>query len=137
MTINNTDWRPRTNHPDFYQALEKNNIFTNFSYSFGIALALGYVVKKRSKEQPTKRFVETRVLVTYSNRVDEYPMFWDFINFVFDHYADGKDEKEQLKDLEKIAEGGIEFLMEQSLEDIPDMAKVIQQIKESAEQAST
>ena len=41
------------------------------------------------------------------------------------------DERAKLKDMEKIAEGGIEFLMEQRLGDsIPDIAKVIQLIRE-------
>ena len=52
--------------------------------------------------------------------------------FIFDHYAEGADERAKLKDMEKIAEGGIEFLMEQRLAgEIPDIAKVIQLIREA------
>ena len=54
-------------------------------------------------------------------------------NFIFDHYAEGSNEAEKLKDLEKIAEGGIEYLMEEKkkLGKIPlDITQVIQKVRE-------
>ena len=132
MTIQNIDWRPITNQPDFYKELIDNRVFSNKSYIFGVALALGYVKKRRSAEQPNHKdggFV--RIMPVYTRGLADYPLFLDFANFIFDHYADGKDERAKLKDMEKIAEGGIEFLMEQRLGDeIPDIAKVIQLIRE-------
>ena len=132
MTIQNIDWRPITNQPDFYKELIDNRVFSNKSYIFGVALALGYVKKRRSAEQPNHKdggFV--RIMPVYTRGLADYPLFLDFANFIFDHYADGKDERAKLKDMEKIAEGGIEFLMAQRLGDsIPDIAKVIQLIRE-------
>ena len=132
MTIQNIDWRPITNQPDFYKELIDNRVFSNKSYIFGVALALGYVKKRRSAEQPNHKdggFV--RIMPVYTRGLADYPLFLDFANFIFDHYAEGKDERAKLKDMEKIAEGGIEFLMEQRLGDsIPDIAKVIQLIRE-------
>ena len=134
MTITNIDWRPTTNQPEFYKELIEKGIFSNKSYIFGVALALGYVFKRRSAEQPNHKdggFV--RIMPVYTRGLAEYPMFLDFANFIFDHYAEGADERAKLKDMEKIAEGGIEFLMEQRLGDsIPDIAKVIQLITEPA-----
>ena len=134
MTIQNIDWRPTTNNPDFYKELIDNRIFSNKSYIFGIALALGYVKKRRSAEQPNHKdggFV--RIMPVYTRGLADYPLFLDFANFIFDHYAEGKDERAKLKDMEKIAEGGIEFLMEQRLAgEIPDIAKVIQLMTEPA-----
>jgi hypothetical protein len=133
MTITNTDWRPITNQPEFYKELIEKTIFSNQSHIFGVALALGYVFKRRSAEQPSHHdggFV--RIMPPYSNRLAEYPLYLDFTNFIFDHYAEGNDERAKLKDMEKIAEGGIELLMEQRLGDsIPDIAKVIQLIREA------
>ena len=132
MTIQNIDWRPTTNNPDFYKELIDNRIFSNKSYIFGIALALGYVKKRRSAELPNPKdggFV--RIMPVYTRGLVDYPLFLDFTNFIFDHYAEGNDERAKLKDMEKIAEGGIEFLMEQSLGgSSPDIAKVIQLIRE-------
>ena len=132
MTIQNIDWRPTTNNPDFYKQLVDNHIFSNKSYIFGVALALGYVKKRRSAEQPNHKdggFV--RIMPVYTRGLADYPLFLDFANFIFDHYAEGKDERAKLKDMEKIAEGGIEFLMEQSLNHtMPDIARVMQLIKE-------
>ena len=74
----------------------------------------------------------------YTRGLAEYPLFLDFVNFIFDHYAEGDDERAKLKDMEKIAEGGIELLMEQRLGDsIPDIAKVIQLMTEPAQPATT
>ena len=133
MTIQNIDWRPITNQPDFYKELIDNRVFSNKSYIFGVALALGYVKKRRSAEQPNHKdggFV--RIMAVYTRGHGEYPLFLDFTNFIFDHYAEGDGERAKLKDMEKIAEGGIEFLMEQRLGDsIPDIAKVIQLIREA------
>ena len=134
MPISNIDWRPTTNKPEFYKQLIDAQVFTNKSYIFGVALALGYVLKRRSADQPTHRdggFV--RIMPVYTRGLADYPMFLDFTNFIFEHYAEGSDERAKLKDMEKIAEGGIEFLMEQRLGDsIPDIAKVIQLITEPA-----
>ena len=135
MTIQNIDWRPITNQPDFYKELIDNRVFSNKSYIFGVALALGYVKKRRSAEQPNHKdggFV--RIMPVYTRGLADYPLFLDFANFIFDHYAEGKDERAKLKDMEKIAEGGIEFLMEQRLAgEIPDIAKVIQLIREQVD----
>ena len=134
MTIQNIDWRPTTNQPDFYKELIDNRVFSNKSYIFGVALALGYVKKRRSAEQPNHKdggFV--RIMPVYTRGLADYPLFLDFANFIYDHYAEGKDERAKLKDMEKIAEGGIEFLMEQSLAgSMPDIAKVIQLMTEPA-----
>ena len=132
MPINSIGWRPTTNQPEFYKELIENGIFSNKTYAFGVALALGYVLKRRSADQPTHRdggFV--RIMPVYTRGLADYPMFLDFTNFIFEHYAEGSDEKAKLKDMEKIAEGGIEFLMEQSLNHtMPDIARVMQLIKE-------
>ena len=132
MPISSIGWRPTTKHTEFYKQLIDAQVFTNKSYIFGVALALGYVLKRRSADQPTHRdggFV--RIMPVYTRGLADYPMFLDFTNFIFEHYAEGSDEKAKLKDMEKIAEGGIEFLMEQRLGDsIPDIAKVIQLIRE-------
>ena len=131
MTIQNIDWRPTTNQPEFYKELIENGIFSNKTYAFGIALALGYVFKRRSADQPTHRDGGFVRIMPQLHTPEKYPLFLDFANFIFDHYAEGKDERAKLKDMEKIAEGGIEFLMEQRLGDsIPDIAKVIQLIRE-------
>ena len=133
MTITNFDWRPITNQPEFYKLLTNESVFTNKSYIFGVALALGYVFKRRSADQPTHRDGGFVRIMPQLHTPEKYPMFLDFANFIFDHYAEGKDERAKLKDMEKIAEGGIEFLMEQRLGDsIPDIAKVIQLITEPA-----
>ena len=127
MTIQNIDWRPITNQPDFYKELIDNRVFSNKSYIFGVALALGYVKKRRSAEQPNHKDGGFVRIMPQLHTPEKYPLFLDFANFIFDHYAEGKDERAKLKDMEKIAEGGIEFLMEQRLGDsTPDIAKVIQ-----------
>ena len=132
MPIDSIGWRPTTNQPEFYDELREKGIFSTKSYIFGVALALGYVFKRRSAEQPNhKDGGSVRIMPVYTRGLAEYPLFLDFTNFIFDHYAEGADERAKLKDMEKIAEGGIEFLMEQRLGDsIPDIAKVIQQIRE-------
>ena len=131
MTIQNIDWRPTTNKPEFYKELIEKGIFSNKSHIFGVALALGYVFKRRSAEQPSHNdggFV--RIMTPYTHGIAEYPLYLDFTNFIFEHYAEGNDERARLKDMEKIAEGGIELLMEQRLGDsIPDIAKIIQLIR--------
>ena len=138
MTIQNIDWRPTTNNPDFYKQLVDNHIFSNKSYIFGVALALGYVFKRRSAEQPSHNDGGFVRIMPQLHTPEKYPLFLDFANFIFDHYAEGKDERAKLKDMEKIAEGGIEFLMEQRLGDsIPDIAKVIQLMTEPAQPATT
>ena len=132
MTITNIDWRPITNQPEFYKELTEKGIFSNKSYIFGVALALGYVFKRRSADQPTHKDGGFVRIMPQLHTPEKYPLFLDFTNFIFDHYAEGADERAQLKDMEKIAEGGIEFLMEQRLGDsIPDIAKVIQLIREA------
>ena len=132
MTIQNIDWRPITNQPEFYDELREKGIFSNKSYIFGVALALGYVFKRRSADQPTHKDGGFVRIMPQLHTPEKYPLFLDFANFIFDHYAEGKDERAKLKDMEKIAEGGIEFLMEQRLGDsIPDIAKVIQLIREA------
>ena len=139
MPINSIGWRPITNQPEFYRELIEKGIFSNKSYIFGVALALGYVFKRRSADQPSHNdggFV--RIMPVYTRGLAEYPMFLDFANFIFDYYAEGKDERAKLRDMEKIAEGGIEFLKEQSLDGtVPDIAKVIQLMTEPAQPATT
>ena len=131
MPINSIGWRPTTNQPEFYKKLIDMGIFSNKTYAFGVALALGYVFKRRSAEQPTHRDGGFVRIMPQLYTPEKYPLFLDFANFIFDYYAEGADERAQLKDMEKIAEGGIEFLMEQRLAgEIPDIAKVIQLIRE-------
>ena len=131
MTIQNIDWRPTTNQPEFYKELIEKGIFSNKSYIFGVALALGYVFKRRSADQPTHRDGGFVRIMPQLHTPEKYPLFLDFANFIFDHYAEGNDERAKLKDMEKIAEGGIEFLMEQSLnQTMPDIARVMQLIQE-------
>ena len=138
MTIQNIDWRPTTNQPEFYGELKDKGIFSTKSYIFGVALALGYVFKRRSADQPTHKDGGFVRIMPQLHTPEKYPLFLDFANFIFDHYAEGKDERAKLKDMEKIAEGGIEFLMEQRLGDsIPDIAKVIQLMTEPAQPATT
>ena len=138
MPIINTGWRPTTNQPDFYKELIENGIFSNKTYAFGVALALGYVFKRRSADQPTHKDGGFVRIMPQLHTPEKYPLFLDFANFIFDHYAEGKDERAKLKDMEKIAEGGIEFLMEQRLGDsIPDIAKVIQLMTEPAQPTTT
>ena len=115
MTIQNIDWRPITNQPDFYKELIDNRVFSNKSYIFGVALALGYVKKRRSAEQPSHKDGGFVRIMPQLYTPEKYPLFLDFANFIFDHYAEGANERAKLKDMERIAEGGIEFLMEQSL----------------------
>ena len=131
MPINSIGWRPTTNQPEFYKELIENGIFSNKTYAFGVALALGYVFKRRSAEQPNHKDGGFVRIMPQLYTPEKYPLFLDFANFIFDHYAEGKDERAKLKDMEKIAEGGIEFLMEQRLGgEITDIAKVIQLIRE-------
>ena len=138
MPINSIGWRPITNQPEFYKELIENGIFSNKTYAFGVALALGYVFKRRSADQPTHKDGGFVRIMPQLHTPEKYPLFLDFANFIFDHYAEGKDERAKLKDMEKIAEGGIEFLMEQRLGDsIPDIAKVIQLMTEPAQPATT
>ena len=138
MPINSIGWRPTTNQPEFYKELIENGIFSNKTYAFGVALALGYVFKRRSADQPTHKDGGFVRIMPQLHTPEKYPLFLDFANFIFDHYAEGKDERAKLKDMEKIAEGGIEFLMEQRLGDsIPDIAKVIQLMTEPAQPATT
>ena len=138
MPINSIGWRPTTNQPEFYKELIESGVFSNKTYAFGVALALGYVFKRRSAEQPTHKDGGFVRIMPQLHTPEKYPLFLDFANFIFDHYAEGKDERAKLKDMEKIAEGGIEFLMEQRLGDsIPDIAKVIQLMTEPAQPATT
>ena len=138
MPINSIGWRPTTNQPEFYKELIENGIFSNKTYAFGVALALGYVFKRRSADQPTHKDGGFVRIMPQLHTPEKYPLFLDFANFIFDHYAEGDDERAKLKDMEKIAEGGIEFLMEQRLGDsIPDIAKVIQLMTEPAQPTTT
>jgi hypothetical protein len=138
MPINSIGWRPTTDQPEFYKKLIDMGIFSNKTYVFGVALALGYVFKRRSADQPTHRDGGFVRIMPQLYTPEKYPLFLDFANFIFDHYAEGDDERAKLKDMEKIAEGGIEFLMEQRLGDsIPDIAKVIQLMTEPAQPATT
>ena len=134
MPITNNDWRPISSHPEFQQKLIDDKIFSGKSYIFGISLALGFMLKIRSAEQPThKDGGFARIMPVYQRGQEngKFPLFLDLANFIFDHYAEGADERAQLKDMEKIAEGGIEFLMEQSLnQTMPDIARVMQLIQE-------
>jgi hypothetical protein len=99
------------------------------------------MLKRRSTEQPRHKdggFARIMPIYQHGAESGKFPLFLDFANFIFDHYAEGADERAKLKDMEKIAEGGIEFLMEQRLGDsIPDIAKVIQLITEPAQPATT
>jgi len=131
LTIENIDWRPITDHPEFYEKLIKQNLFNNKSYIFGVALALGYILNRKSATAPSHRdggFV--RIMVTYDDR-EKYPYYNDFLNFLFEHVAKGSDEPEKLKDLNKIADGGIEYLIDQDtqqhLEHL-DISQIIQDI---------
>ena len=138
MPITRHGWPPTTNQPDFYKELIDKGIFSNKTYVFGVALALGYVFKRRSADQPTHRDGGFVRIMPQLHTPEKYPLFLDFANFIFDHYAEGNDERAKLKDMERIAEGGIEFLMEQSLGgSSPDIAKVIQLIIGPAQSVTT
>ena len=116
MPITNNDWRPISSHPEFQQKLIDDKIFSTKSYIFGISLALGFMLKRRSVEQPTHKdggFARIMPIYQRGAETGKFPLFLDFANFIFDHYAEGNDERAQLKDMDKIAEGGLEFLIEQ------------------------
>ena len=141
MTITNIDWRPITNQPEFYKELIEKGIFSNKSYIFGVALALGYVFKRRSAEQPNHKdggFV--RIMPVYTRGLVDYPLFLDFTNFIFDHYAIGDTTAKKFQDMDKIAESGIEFLMSESeKQGLPniDMSQIIQTVKDQTQPATT
>ena len=143
MPITNNDWRPISSHPEFQQKLIDDKIFSNKSYIFGISLALGFMLKRRSVEQPThKDGGFARIMPIYQRGAEsgKFPLFLDLANFIFDHYAEGDTEKERLKDMDKIAEGGLEFLMEQNeqqgLKEL-DITQIIQIIRDLDNTQST
>ncbi|MBL76972.1 MAG: hypothetical protein CL763_08635 [Chloroflexi bacterium] len=136
MPLSNMGYRPISSYAydDIYDELIKDKTFSTKSHIWGIGLLLGYILKRRSSNQPTSSvggFV--RIVVTYSQNKKDYPMYLDLLNFVYDHYAEGSNEKEKLKDLDKIAEGGIEYLKEEKekLGSVPlDIPKIIQKVRE-------
>ena len=143
MPITNNDWRPISSHPEFQQKLIDDKIFSTKSYIFGISLALGFMLKRRSVEQPTHKdggFARIMPIYQRGAETGKYPLFLDFANFIFDHYAEGNDERAQLKDMDKIAEGGLEFLIEQNeqqgLKEL-DMTQIIQKIRDLDNTQST
>jgi len=134
------EYRPISNYAydDIYDELIKDQTFSSKSHIWGIGLLLGYINKRRSVDQPTSSVGGfTRIMVSYSEHREEYPMYYELINFVYEHYAEGSNEKEKLKDLDKIAEGGIEFIKEEKakLGSMPlDIPKIIQTVKEISEE---
>ena len=136
MPISNTGYRPISAYAydDIYDELIKDKTFTNKSNIWGFGLLLGYILKRRSSTQPSSSvggFV--RIVDVYANSKKDFPMYLELLNFVYDHYAEGSSEKEKLKDLDKIGEGGIEYIKEQKakLGSMPlDIPKIIQTVSE-------
>ncbi len=143
MPINNLGYRPISQYAygDFYDELIKDQTFTDKSNIWGIGLLLGYILKRRTENQPTSTVGGfTRIMVTYSQNKKDFPLFLETTNFIFDHYAEGEDEKAKLKDLDRIADGGIEYLKEekQKLGNVPlDISKIIQKVKQVKEEENS
>ena len=135
MPIKSLGHRPISHYGyTFYDELIKDETFTDKSNIWGIGLLLGYILKRRTKNQPTSTVGGlTRIMVTYTENKKDFPLFLETTNFIFDHYAVGADEKAKLKDLDRIADGGIEYLMEEKekLGAAPlDISKIIQKVKQ-------
>ena len=142
MPITTKEWRPITEYSQFYAKLEEHDkIFSNKSHIFGFVLALGYILKKRSTKQPTSSaggFV--RLLSPYQEQAKKYPMYMEISDFIFDHYAEGNGQRERLKDMDRIADAGIEFLMEEDeKQGLPkiDISQIIQAIKDQTQPTTT
>ena len=139
IPLEDIGWRARTNQKPFYKKLEDEKIFGGRGYIWGFALALGYILKKRSEKQPNEDVGFLRVFVSFTD-VKKYPLYFDFTNFIFDHYAIGDTTSEKFKDMDKIAEAGIEFLKSESekqgLLNI-DMSQILQEIKSQTQPATT
>ena len=50
IPLENIGWRASTNQKPFYKKLEDERIFGGRGYIWGFALALGYILKKRSEK---------------------------------------------------------------------------------------
>jgi len=128
-------------YDDIYDVLIKDQTFSTKSHIWGMGLLLGYICDRRSVDQPTSSVGGiTRIMLTYSQNKKDFPMFYELINFVYDHYAKGSNEKEKLKDLDKIAEGGIEFIIEEKakLGSMPlDIPRIIQKLEEISEKENS
>jgi len=105
-------WRPDTAYDNFYEKLLNDKFVTGKAYLFAIATVLGFMLKKRSAQNLPLESVSFYPLISYED-LKKYPIVMEFLNYVFDHYAQGTNEREKQKDIEKIADGGIEFLMEE------------------------
>ena len=139
IQLEDIGWRASTNQKPFYKKLEDEKIFGGRGYIWGFALALGYILKKRSEEQPNADVGFLRVFVAFTN-TEKYPLYFDFANFIFDHYAIGDTTAKKFQDMDKIAESGIEFLMSESeKQGLPniDMSQIIQTVKDQTQPATT
>ena len=143
MPITNLGYRPISHYAydSFYDELIKDQTFTDKSNIWGIGLLLGYILKRRTPNQPTSSVGGmTRIMVTYTQNKKDFPLFLETTNFIFDHYAEGADEKAKLKDLDSIADGGIEYLIQQKqkLGKFPlDISKIIQEVKQIKEEENS
>ncbi len=102
-------WRPNSAHYDFYKRLENEKFISGSAYLFGIALTLGVVLQRRSTNSEYHS-LSFYALNSYGDH-DKYPMYLELVNYAIEHFANGNNEREKLKDLERIADGGIEFLI--------------------------
>jgi len=144
IPLENIGWRASTNQKPFYKKMEDEKIFGGGTgqgrgYIWGFALALGYILKKRSEKQPNADTGFLRVFVSFTDK-EKYPLYFDFANFIFDHYALGDSTSEKFKDMDKIAEAGIEFLMSESeKQGLPnvDMSQIIQAVKDQTQPTTT
>ena len=138
MGLTGANWRPITAHEDFYDKLcsKEINFVGGKLYLFGIAIALGFILGKRSTQIST---MENGMFYPFQSYQDteKYPVFLELLDYVFDYYAEGTNERAKHKDIEKIADGGIEFLMEefdkQPDKKSVDLSSVILDIKQILE----
>jgi hypothetical protein len=118
MPLSIPGWRPVTAHDDFYEKLttlspkNREKFVSGKAYLFGIATVIGFILNRRSAQTSTMQNGMFYPLNSY-RMTEKYPMFLQFFDYLCDHYARGVNEREKLNDIEHIADGGIEFLMEE------------------------
>ena len=111
-------WRPHTLHHSFYDTLKKIKTFSGDMHIFPVAVVIGFLLKRERMETDTGdagNILEIGSLFEPDQWPD--PDWFKFskeivFDLIWTHHLVGKNRTEKQTALEKMADGGIEYLME-------------------------
>ena len=110
-------WRPTTFHFAAYKELEKIKAFKGQMHIFPVAVVIGFLLDRKRKTSRADAGEDVEQILTTDSLLqpdtDSFKFFKDIIfDYIATYMIKKENDREIERELEEMADGGIEYLME-------------------------